>query len=173
MLMTHGQAPHPSQLPPEWKDAVLHASMTLGGTSLMGADVPEASNTVLVEAVTERGGRARPAGRSAANGRPTALELFLDGLSAAEPELPRHAGYAALNRRLSRWLDDGLGRRSAAPWQLGLHLDERGTALALELWLHAEDDPTLACPPRFCTRRATRSSASSARATRAATSPGS
>ena len=85
-------------------------------------------------------------GAALRNGRPTALELFLDGLSASEPELPRHAGYAALNRRLSRWLDDGLGRRSSAPWKLGLHLDERGTALALELWLHAEDDPTLALP---------------------------
>ncbi len=80
------------------------------------------------------------------NGRPTALELFLDGLSAPEPELPRHAGYAALNRRLSRWLDDGLGRRSSAPWKLGLHLDERGTGLVLEVWLHAEDDPTLGLP---------------------------
>ena len=80
------------------------------------------------------------------NGRPTALELFLDGLSASEPELPHHTGYAALNRRLSRWLDEGLGRRSSAPWKLGLHLDERGTALVLELWLHAEDDPTLGLP---------------------------
>ena len=85
-------------------------------------------------------------GAALRNGRPTALELFLDGLSAAEPELPSHAGYAALNRRLSRWLDDGLGRRSSAPWQLSLHLDERGTALVLELWLHAEDDPTLGLP---------------------------
>ena len=85
-------------------------------------------------------------GAALRNGRPTALELFLDGLSAAEPELPHHAGYAALNRRLSRWLDEGLGRRSAAPWKLGLHLHERGTALVLELWLHAEDDPTLALP---------------------------
>ncbi len=80
-------------------------------------------------------------GAALRNGRPTALELFLDGLSASEPELPHHAGYAALNRRLSRWLDEGLGRRSSAPWKLGLHLDERGTALVLELWLHAEDDP--------------------------------
>ena len=85
-------------------------------------------------------------GAALRNGRPTALELFLDGLSAAEPELPHHAGYAALNRRLSRWLDEGLGRRSSAPWKLGLHLDERGTALVLELWLHAEDDPTLGLP---------------------------
>ncbi len=58
-------------------------------------------------------------------GRPTALELFLDGLTAAEPELPRHPGYAALERRLTRWVDDGLGRRSAAPGASALHLDER------------------------------------------------
>ena len=103
---------------------------------------------VLVDQIARdrlREGRVR-LGATLRNGRPTALELFLDGLSSPEPEVPRHAGYAALNRRLSRWLDDGLGRRSSAPWKLGLHLDERGTALALELWLHAEDDPTLALP---------------------------
>ncbi len=103
---------------------------------------------VLVDQIARdrlQAGRVR-LGAALRNGRPTALELFLDGLSAPEPELPRHAGYAALNRRLSRWLDDGLGRRSSAPWKLGLHLDERGTALVLELWLHAEDDPTLGLP---------------------------
>ena len=103
---------------------------------------------VLVDQIARdrlQGGRVR-LGAALRNGRPTALELFLDGLSAPDSELPRHAGYAALNRRLSRWLDDGLGRRSSAPWKLGLHLDERGTALVLELWLHAEDDPTLGLP---------------------------
>ena len=103
---------------------------------------------VLVDEIARdrlQGGRVR-LGAALRNGRPTALELFLDGLSAPDSELPRHAGYAALNRRLSRWLDDGLGRRSSAPWKLGLHLDERGTALVLELWLHAEDDPTLGLP---------------------------
>ena len=30
------------QLGPEWKDAVLHARMTLGGTALLGADIPNA-----------------------------------------------------------------------------------------------------------------------------------
>ena len=42
MMMTHAQSPDQSQLGPEWKDAVLHARMTLGGTSLMGADIPNA-----------------------------------------------------------------------------------------------------------------------------------
>jgi hypothetical protein len=103
---------------------------------------------VLVDQIARdrlQAGRVR-LGATLRNGRPTALELFLDGLSAPDPELPRHAGYAALNRRLSRWLDDGLGRRSSAPWTLSLHLDERGTSLVLELWLHAEDDPTLGLP---------------------------
>ena len=81
------------------------------------------------------------------SGRPTALELFLDGLTAPDSALPRHSGYAALERRLSRWVDAGLGRRSSAPWRLGLHLDEReGGELVLELWLQAEDDPTLGLP---------------------------
>ncbi len=89
-------------------------------------------------------------------GRPGALELFLDGLVAREAALPRHSGYAALERQLSRWVGDGLARRSAAPWTLALQLDERpageadgaghSPTLTLELWLHAGDDPTLALP---------------------------
>ncbi len=86
-------------------------------------------------------------------GRPTAVEHFLDGLTAPEPELPRHPGYAALERQLTRWVDAGLGRPSAAAWRLGVHLDERAgpddkgePALVLELWLQAEDDPTLGLP---------------------------
>lgn len=42
MLMTHGQAPDQSSIKPEWKDLVLHARMSLGGTDLMGADIPQA-----------------------------------------------------------------------------------------------------------------------------------
>jgi PhnB protein len=42
MMMTHGQAPDQSRVPPEWKDAILHASMALGGTELSGADIPTA-----------------------------------------------------------------------------------------------------------------------------------
>jgi superfamily II DNA or RNA helicase len=84
--------------------------------------------------------------------RPTALDHFLEGLVAPDPELPRHSGYPALERRLSQWVDEGLGRPSAAPWKLGLRLNERESggdgppALVLELWLQAEDDPTLTLP---------------------------
>jgi len=42
MMMTHGQAPDQSRVTPESRDAVLHARVTLGGTELMGADVPAA-----------------------------------------------------------------------------------------------------------------------------------
>jgi PhnB protein len=42
MLMTHGQAPDQSKVNPAWKDLVLHARMSLGGTDLMGADIPQA-----------------------------------------------------------------------------------------------------------------------------------
>lgn len=38
-LMRHGATPGGSQAAPEWKDKVLHASMNLGGTELLGADV--------------------------------------------------------------------------------------------------------------------------------------
>ena len=58
-----------------------------------------------------------------------------------------------MKRRLSRWVYDGLGtlaRGSEASWKLSLHLDERTvageTGLVLELWLQAEDDPTLSLP---------------------------
>jgi PhnB protein len=42
MMMTHGQGPEQSRVNPEWKDAVLHARVSLGGTELMGADIPNA-----------------------------------------------------------------------------------------------------------------------------------
>jgi PhnB protein len=42
MMMTHGQAPDQSEVRPEWKDAVLHARISIGGTDLMGADIPSA-----------------------------------------------------------------------------------------------------------------------------------
>jgi len=42
MMMTHGQAPDQSAVKPEWKDAVLHARLSVGGTELMGADIPGA-----------------------------------------------------------------------------------------------------------------------------------
>jgi PhnB protein len=42
MMMTHGQGPDPSKVAPELKDAVLHARLSIGGTELMGADIPSA-----------------------------------------------------------------------------------------------------------------------------------
>ena len=42
MMMTHGQAPDQSHVKPEWKDAVLHARISIGDTELMGADIPNA-----------------------------------------------------------------------------------------------------------------------------------
>ena len=42
MVMTHGQAPDQTNVKPEWKDMVLHASINIGGTALMGADVSNA-----------------------------------------------------------------------------------------------------------------------------------
>lgn len=40
MLMRHGEQPDQTRVAPEWKNAVLHARMTIGGTELSGADVP-------------------------------------------------------------------------------------------------------------------------------------
>jgi PhnB protein len=42
MMMTHGQAPGSTQAKPEWKDAVLHARITIAGTELSAADIPNA-----------------------------------------------------------------------------------------------------------------------------------
>ncbi len=42
MMMTHGESPEPSRLDPSWKDAVLHARISIGDTELMWADIPNA-----------------------------------------------------------------------------------------------------------------------------------
>ncbi len=42
MMMTHGQAPDQSQAKTDWKDAILHARISIGGTELIGADIPNA-----------------------------------------------------------------------------------------------------------------------------------
>jgi len=39
-LMRHGEQPNSAHVAPEWKNAVLHARMTIGGTELSGADIP-------------------------------------------------------------------------------------------------------------------------------------
>ena len=36
----HGEIPNPAQAIPDWGDKVLHARIDLGGTVLMGADIP-------------------------------------------------------------------------------------------------------------------------------------
>src|SRR5512138_1225364 len=41
-MMTHGQAPDQAHVKPEWKNLVLHARILIGGTELMGADIPTA-----------------------------------------------------------------------------------------------------------------------------------
>ena len=42
MMMTHGQAPDQSKVSPAMRNAVLHARISVGGTELMGADIPSA-----------------------------------------------------------------------------------------------------------------------------------
>lgn len=41
-IMTHAQSPDLSRVGPDWKDAVLHASISIGDTELMAADIPNA-----------------------------------------------------------------------------------------------------------------------------------
>ena len=42
MMTTHGQALDQSKVDPALKNAVLHARISIGGTELMGADIPSA-----------------------------------------------------------------------------------------------------------------------------------
>ena len=66
MMMTHGQAPEQSRVKPEWEDAVLHARISLGGTELMAADIPDAQPmrsaylTLGWTAISMRSGFSRP-----------------------------------------------------------------------------------------------------------------
>ena len=39
-LTTHGEVPNASNVPPDWKNAVLHARLELGETVVLGADIP-------------------------------------------------------------------------------------------------------------------------------------
>ena len=41
-MMTHGQSPDQSRVKPEWKDAVLHARISIGDIELWAADIPNA-----------------------------------------------------------------------------------------------------------------------------------
>lgn len=40
--MTHGQSPEQSRVSPDWKNAVLHARITVGDVELWAADIPKA-----------------------------------------------------------------------------------------------------------------------------------
>ena len=43
-IARHRDAPNPN-IPPDWKDKVLHGRIEIGGTVLMGADIPTAEPT--------------------------------------------------------------------------------------------------------------------------------
>jgi PhnB protein len=40
-FIRHGEQPNPG-IPPDWKEKILHSRIEIGGTVLMGADVPHA-----------------------------------------------------------------------------------------------------------------------------------
>ncbi len=40
MLTTHGEQPNAENVPAGWKDAVLHARIDIGDTTVLGADIP-------------------------------------------------------------------------------------------------------------------------------------
>jgi hypothetical protein len=64
MMMTHGQASDPSHVKPNWRDAILHARIAMGGTELSGSDIPNAepmrsAYLTVPTANTTGGGRGR------------------------------------------------------------------------------------------------------------------
>lgn len=42
MMMTHQQQPGETNVPENWKNAILHARLEIGNTALLGADIPNA-----------------------------------------------------------------------------------------------------------------------------------
>jgi PhnB protein len=42
LMLTHQQQPEAANVPADWKNAILHARIEIGGTVLMGADIPNA-----------------------------------------------------------------------------------------------------------------------------------
>src|SRR3954465_9428378 len=40
MMVTHSQQPNAANVPADWKNAILHARLEIGGTTLLGADIP-------------------------------------------------------------------------------------------------------------------------------------
>lgn len=44
MMMKFGESPDQTGITPEMKDTILHADLSLGGTRLMGADIPTAES---------------------------------------------------------------------------------------------------------------------------------
>ncbi len=42
MMMTHQENPDAPNVPEDWKNAILNATMEIGGAVLMGADIPHA-----------------------------------------------------------------------------------------------------------------------------------
>ena len=43
VMMTWGESPMADQVPPEWRDKIIHTSLIVGETSLLGSDAPPGS----------------------------------------------------------------------------------------------------------------------------------
>ena len=107
--------------------AIAHAAPAAAADAFEG-DTRAFVHDLYACAVDELARRAlREAGVSLRSASPPTAgiaERFLAGLAAPTPELPPDSGYVALERRVAAWVDGGLARRSRAPWNLGLRLDE-------------------------------------------------
>jgi PhnB protein len=40
MMLTHGNSPMADQVPPDWRNKIMHARLTIGDKVLMGSDAP-------------------------------------------------------------------------------------------------------------------------------------
>ena len=83
MMMTHAEQPDPENVPPEWRDAILHARMIIGETELLAADVrrsiPVDAQRLLITFRHQYGGggtHSRPALRGWSNLHADAGDIF-------------------------------------------------------------------------------------------------
>ena len=123
---------------------------------LYGCAVDELARRALRAAGVALSERLAPSGRRR-RAVPRGARGASAGAAGRRPDTPRSSGGSRA------WVDGGLARRSRAPWNLGLRLDEAEAGpsvgerpVVLELWLEAADDPTLALPAALLERGARR-----------------
>jgi PhnB protein len=50
-MFSHAGTPAEQHVPPEWRDKIVHARLSVGGSVLMGSDAPPGNTTKLPKAI--------------------------------------------------------------------------------------------------------------------------